>query len=300
MITTRDHYSGDLFDPWAHLGPKRRALLDASWAGLVRKHLLGALPVSRLSPFFHPVMGRPGKDLHVAMGALVLQQLHDFTDAATVEAIAFNEAWHYALDARGEEDMYLCERTLRNYRAIVVAGGLDEILFRSVTDQLIKIFDVDPSRQRIDSTALRSNMRKLTRLGVLCETISRFLRELGGHDPALHARVDAELLGRHGDGVDGGCFGVARPSEARRRLPQAAADLLLLVRAFAGTSADKLPGYALIRRVLLEQCEVVNTDGEGEKLRVKENEELGGDVLQNPAIPTRPITRTRARDTQCS
>ena len=285
MITARDHYSGDLFDPWAHLGPRRRALLEASWAGLVRKHLLGTLPVNQLAPFFNAGLGRPGKDLHVAMGALVLQQLQDLTDAATAEAIAFNETWHYALDARGEEDMYLCERTLRNYRAMVVAGGLDEVLFRSLTDQMIKIFDVDPSRQRIDSTALRSNMRKLTRLGVLCETIERFLRELCRHDAALHGRVDAALLGRYGDGREQGCFGVARPSEARRRLPQAAGDLLLLERAFAGTSAAQLPGYALLQRVLREQCEVTNAGGADEKLRVKEDGELNGNVLQNPSDP---------------
>jgi hypothetical protein len=144
---------------------------------------------------------------------------------------------------------------------------------------------VDPSRQRIDSTALRSNMAKLTRLGVLCETIERFLGELRRHDAALLARVDVELMGRHGDGGKQGCFGVARPSEARRRLPQAAADLLLLVRGFAGTSAAQLPGYALVQRVLSEQCEVINANGEGEKLRVKENEELSGNVLQNPSDP---------------
>jgi hypothetical protein len=286
MITTRDHYSGDLFDPWAHLGARRRALLERSWAGVVRQHLLGKLPVSQLAPFFNEGMGRPGKDLHVAMGALILQQLHDLSDAAAAEAIAFNEAWHYALDARGEEDMYLCERTLRNYRAMVLAGGLDEVLFKVLTDQLIKAFEVDPTRQRLDSTVLRSNMRKLTRLGVLCETIEKFLRELSRHDAALYARVDPALLGRHAEGEQGGCFGVARPSEAKRRLPQAAADLLLLVRAFAGTSAADLPAYQLIERVLREQCEVIDAGGgEAEKLRVKEDTELTGDVLQNPSDP---------------
>jgi hypothetical protein len=149
---------------------------------------------------------------------------------------------------------------------------------------LIKAFEVDPTRQRLDSTVLRSNMRKLTRLGVLCETIEKFLRDLSRHDGALYARVDAALLGRHVQGEQGGCFGVARPSEAKRRLPQAAADLLLLVRAFAGTSAADLPAYGLIKRVLTEQCEVIDAaGGEGEKLRVKEDTELKGDVLQNPS-----------------
>jgi hypothetical protein len=265
-------------------------MLERSWAGVVRQHLLANLPVVELAPFFHDTLGRPGKDLYVAMGALVLQQLFDLSDSAAVEALAFNETWHYALDARGEDDMYLCERTLRNYRAMVVAADIDEVLFRVLTDKLIKVFDVDPTLQRIDSTVLRSNMRKLTRLGILCETIEKFLRELSRHDDALYARVDAALLKRHVDchvdGERGGCFGVARPTEAKRRLPQAAADLLLLVRAFAGTSAADLPAYQLIQRVLAEQCQVIDAGGsEGEKLRVKEDTELTGSELQNPSDP---------------
>ena len=264
--------------------------MERSWAGVVRQHLLTHLPVIKLSPFFHESFGRPGKDLYVVMGALVLQQLFDLSDAAAVEAIAFNEAWHYALDARLEDDMYVCERTLRNYRAMVVAAGADEVLFCVTTDQLMKVFGVDPTLQRIDSTVLRSNMRKLTRLGVLCETIEKFLRELSRHDAALYARVDAAVLKRYVDGqVDGersGCFGVARPSEAPRRLPRAAADLLLLVRTFAETPATDLPAYQLLQRVLADQCQVIEAGGgEEEKLRVKENTELTGDGLQNPSDP---------------
>ena len=37
-------------------------------------------------------MGRPSKDLHIVIGVLLLQQLHDLSDAATVEALAFNMA----------------------------------------------------------------------------------------------------------------------------------------------------------------------------------------------------------------
>jgi hypothetical protein len=266
-------------------------MLEKSWAGVVRQHLLVHLPVMKLAPFFHESFGRPGKDLHVVMGALVLQQVFDLSDAAAVEALAFNEAWHYALDARLEEDMYVCERTLRNYRAMVLAAGADEVLFRVMTDQLIKVFEVDTTLQRIDSTVLRSNMRKLTRLGIFCETLEKFLRDLSRHDAALHARVDAALLKRYVDGQVGGersgCFGVARPSEAPRRLPRAAADLLLLVRTFAGTSAADLPAYQLLQRVLADQCQVIEAGGgEDEKLRVKEDAELTGDGLQNPSDPT--------------
>ena len=75
-------------------------------------------------------MGRPSKDLHVVIGVLLLQQLHDLSDAATVEALAFNMAWHYAFDTRSEADSYFCEKTLRNYRRLFIEQGLDEMLFR--------------------------------------------------------------------------------------------------------------------------------------------------------------------------
>ena len=101
-------------------------------------------------------MGRPSKDLHVVIGVLLLQQLHDLSDAETVEALAFNMAWHYALDVRSEADSYFCEKTLRNYRRLFIEQGLDELLFRCLTDRLVQGFSVDTSHQRMDSTALRS------------------------------------------------------------------------------------------------------------------------------------------------
>ena len=125
MLTIRDHQTGDPFDPWAHLGEKRRRLLDRSWAAVFREHPLDHLPVRELAAHLSRELGRPTKDLHAVVGALILQQLHDTTDAATVEAVAPNLAWQYALDIRAESDAYLCERTLRNYRQLLIERGLD-------------------------------------------------------------------------------------------------------------------------------------------------------------------------------
>ena len=40
MFYVRDHKTAYLFDPWAFLGPRRRKLLDTSWPGLFREHIL--------------------------------------------------------------------------------------------------------------------------------------------------------------------------------------------------------------------------------------------------------------------
>lgn len=285
MLTVRDHQSGDLFDPWEHLGPQRRTLLEKSWAGVFRQYLLEHLPVAELTATFCASFGRPTKDLYAVLGSLILQQLHDLTDAETVEAIALHRGWQYALDIRCESDAYICERTLRNYRRRVLDNGLQETLFRGLTDQLIKAFGIDTGRQRIDSTSIRSDMRTLTRLGIVVETISKFLRELARKHPDLHEWVGDETLRLYVKRTGDGCFALSKPSESKRRLPEAAQKLYELVELFRETAAADLASYQLLARVLREQCEVViNTAGQG-KVHVKEPIDVPCDAVHNPADP---------------
>lgn len=51
MIRIKNHKQEDLFDPWSFLSPKRRQILDQSWAGLFWEELLCELPVNELAPF---------------------------------------------------------------------------------------------------------------------------------------------------------------------------------------------------------------------------------------------------------
>lgn len=293
MLTIRDHQTGDLFDPWEHLGEKRRRLLDRSWAAVFREHLLAHLPVCELAAHFSRELGRPTKDLHAVVGALILQQLHDTTDAQTVEAVALNIAWHYALDIRADTDAYLCERTLRNYRSLLIERGLDQVLFRTLTDRLIEAIGVDTGKQRLDSTAIRSAMRGLTRLGIIVEAIAKFLRELRRLRPALHGRVEPEMARKYVDREGTGCFASTRPSESRRRLPEAAADLMALVAQFRDSEASGLESYRILARVLAEQCEVVADPEAGAKVRVKEPQEMTCDVVLNPADPDATYNKHR-------
>ena len=211
-------------------------------------------------------MGRPSKDLHVVIGVLLLQQLHDLSDAETVEALAFNMAWHYALDVRSEADSYFCEKTLRNYRRLFIEQGLDELLFRCLTDRLVQGFSVDTSHQRMDSTALRSAMRALTRLGIVVESISKFARELERYHPGLHEQISKEVIRRYVDREGNGAFANTAPSVSKRRLGEAGQYLLALVLQFRDTAAAKLFSFAILERVLRDQFEIVDDEyGESDR-----------------------------------
>ncbi len=288
MFTLHDRLIGDLFDLWSGLVEKRRRLLERSWAGVFRDHLLDELPVDELCRHLDDRLGRPSKDLHVVIGVLLLQQLHDLSDAATVEALAFNMTWHYALDVRGEADSYFCEKTLRNYRRLFIVQGLDELLFRHLTDRLVSAFGVDTSRQRMDSTALRSAMRALTRLGIVVETISKFARELERRHPDLHGLIDSEVIRRYVAREGNGCFSNAAPSASKRRLGEAGQDLLALAMQFRDTAAAKLDSFAILERVLRDQFEILEDDCDGHDgplAVIRKPTDVPCDTVGNPADP---------------
>ncbi len=122
MINVKDHRQMNIFDPWGFLSPKRREMLDKSWAGLFQKELFGELPVGEVSSFFSGDSGRPTKELHTVLGTLVLQQTLDLTDDETVNQLAFNIQWHYALNITEKSDAakYMCPKTLWNMRNISI------------------------------------------------------------------------------------------------------------------------------------------------------------------------------------
>jgi hypothetical protein len=66
-------------------------------------------------------------------------------------------------------------------------------LFQQLTDVLIRTFTVDTTLQRIDSTTVRSAVRTLTRLGIVVETVSKFLRELGRREPEIYTSVAPDV-----------------------------------------------------------------------------------------------------------
>ena len=89
MIRIKDHKQKELFDPWAFLSPKRRQLLEESWAGLYRNTILDELPVQAFAPYFEKDFGRPTKELHTVLSVLLLQQFLELTDEEAISEIVF-------------------------------------------------------------------------------------------------------------------------------------------------------------------------------------------------------------------
>lgn len=292
MFYTKDRKTGQLFDQWRYLGPKRRKLLDESWAGLFREKILPELPVERMTPFFSPDQGRPTKELYAMLGALLFQQIFDLTDEETVSQMAFNLQWHYAVDNPEESDSvkYISPKTLWSMRNILTDQDLDTVLFEKITDTLAKVFDVDTSKQRIDSVHIKSNMRRLGRIGILVRCLHKFLVNLKRQYKELFETLPQELVEKYLSEKVVSCFSLVKPSETERTLASVSEDLFQVVRHFTDDPKVKaMHSYSLLLRVLNEQCRVKETaDGSasgGVEIAVKPSKEIPSDSLQNPSDP---------------
>jgi hypothetical protein len=286
MIHARDHKTPYLIDPWDYLGPKRRKLLDDSWAGLFREHILSELPVHKIASCYTDGFGRPTKEIFATMGALILQQMHDLTDEETVSQFSFNLQWHYALDIPGESDeaKYLCTKTLWTLRHIVAEKGLDRELFNATTETLAKVFGVDTSKQRIDSVHIRSNMRHLGRICIFSQSIHNFLVNLKRQRRAIFETIEKELSERYLTEKALGCFSLVKPSESAKTLETVSRDLFSLVERFRENKQVKsLTTFGTLLRVLKDQCAVSTADAGPVEMALKEPKKILSSSLQNPS-----------------
>jgi hypothetical protein len=157
----------------------------------------------------------------------------------------------------------------------------------------------------LDSTHVVPNIAILTRLGLFVETVAAFLTTLRGELPTAFATVPAGYVKRYLDRE--GHFSDAKRSQAPRRLFSVAQDVLALHDRFIDDEVvTTLPAFVMLRRLLSEQCKVVEIDPNdpnggapgadgaddepaesGRRVRLKqavlrEAGEIGGDSLQTP------------------
>ena len=287
MFKIDDHKQLPLFDPWDYLSPKRRHILDLSWAGLFREEILPILPVRELKSCFSDKTGRPSKELHTMLGVLLLQQAHDLTDEETVFQFSFNIQWHYALNITEESDSakYVSLKTLWTFRQLVIDKKLDTILFEKIAGKLAEAFNVNTDKQRIDSVHIKSNMRRLGRIGIFSKSIHSFLVNLKRKYPDCFQEVNSSIVDKYMSEKALSCFSLVKPSDAPKTLDGVSKDLFDLIELFKeNDDVTSMYTYKQLERILKEQCNIEESDDDN-KVELKKPKEIPSDSLQNPSDP---------------
>lgn len=287
MIRTKNHNQLTTFDPWDHLGPKRRKLLDESWAGVFQKEILPVLPVHEFSQSFCRDNGRSTKELSSVLGAILIQQALDTTDAETVHQFAFNQQWHYALNITDESDdaAYMCEKTLWNMRNVFIENDIASLTMELTTKALAEAFNVDMEKQRIDSVHIRSNMKNLGRVGLFSQTIHKFLVNLKRQYRSHFDRLPGDLVEKYLKKKALTAFSMIKPSQSKQTLESLSKDLFKLVELYKNNQRiSQMQSYKLLVRLLDEQCRITREE-DTEVIELKKPKEIEGNSLQNPSDP---------------
>lgn len=289
MFYAKDHKQGNIFDPWGYLGPKRRRSLDLSWAGLFQKEILPTLPVNILRSHYNEWNGRPTKELYSMVGMMILQQMHDLTDEEAVDQFCFNIQWHYALNITSTDDAasYISSKTLWTMRDKLSTEKAYNDIFTSTLERLTEIFEVDFSKQRMDSVHIKSNMRHLGRIGLFVRTIKNFLKNLKRQHRGLYDQLDNEIIDRYFSKNSDSLFASVKPSNSSHALDLLATDAHTLIERFATTEVvENMSTFKQLVRLFKEQCIVEeDKDGSEPKAVAKPNKDVPSDSLQNPSDP---------------
>lgn len=282
---------------WIHtqLDPSALRSLNEGWQGVFRRTALKCLPAPEIALHFSAAFGRPTKEIYSMIGLLVIMEFKQWTADEAAEAYSLDAGVQFALNL-GRDHQYVCPRTVETYKRLLREGD-DHCadIFGTVTASLVEEFQIDISRQRLDSTHLFSYMARLTRGNLMAVTVKRFLTQVLRHDPTAHAALPDELIQRYSP-AEGRIFGYGKSkadsAELVRRIQQTAEDIHFLIERFEGNPRlnTRSTWQALIR-VFQDHCELKPTKGPRGKpvilLKEKATDAKGqsSHVLQNPSDP---------------
>lgn len=185
------------------LPEKLRKRLENSWAGVFYREFFCRLNEAAFEGLYVDFPSRPNVPVNVLVGLEYLKAGNGWTDEEMFDAYCYDVQVRYALGYRqlGEGDFdlrtlyYFRERLSRQMQETGV--NLLDQAFEQVTDQQIAAFRLKTGKQRMDSTLVASNIRRMGRVQLLVEVLQRVQRMLNESDQERYAAVFAPYLQGH-------------------------------------------------------------------------------------------------------
>lgn len=292
MYGTNDP-QGTFMQTFMLLTPRQMEIIRKSWVWTFYEEAMPLIDADLFAPMFKEG-GRPSKPIDMMIGLLILKDMFDLTDEETLQHLTFDLRWQVALGLEPDA-AYCCPKTLYNFRARLMAheGGL--LLFNDLANKIVAKLGLVLGLGRMDSTHFRSNVARLSRLQLFCETIRVFLNEVKALDMEKYLGVAVSLRGRYvrEDG-EATKYADGRSSETARRLPVCARDVWRLLDHFRGdVDVAELPAARQLQRLFVEQCELApeaapaaadeaDADAPFAPVVAKPSKDIRSDAMQTP------------------
>lgn len=277
-VPNDEHLQMPLFGGINSLPEKLRERLKNSWAGTFYYKVFVHIPEEIFAILYSDKPSRPNIPINVLVGLEILKAGFGWSDEEMYDHFCYDVQVRYALGYRVLGEGHFELRTVYNFRQRVTqhmqetGENLFEKAFEQVADEQIAAFGLKTKTLRMDSTAIASNIREMTRLQLLVEVLQRVHRMLSPADKERYAEAFAPFIkgssGQYLYHLKGETIGehLQRVGELMRRL----------VKELAADYGEQ-PAYQVLERVYREHFTVEETG-----LRPKEGKELSAGSLQSP------------------
>ncbi len=264
-----------------YLPETARKKLESSWAAVFYDEFFRRLDEQVFSVLYSENKSRPNTAVNILVGFETLKSGFGWSDEELYNHFLFDLQIRYALGLQDFDEGYFDLRTLYYFRAALVEyereHGINLIqqATEHISDEQIRRFEVKTGLQRMDSTQLQSNIRKMSRLQLLVEIVHRLYRMLSEEDQSRYESMFGPYVAE--DSLHY-CYRVSR-DEVEGRLQQLGSDLAEMLDALEGEYAEE-QAFENARRVFEEQFRF-----EDDGVVVKTGKELSGSTLQSPDDP---------------
>ena len=258
MIHTRNPQQTELFDLFeSQLSKIAYTRLKKSFHAVFRYIILHLMPVPEIAANFHPVMGRPTKELYSMAGLVLLKEFHNWTMEEAVDAYLFDTRVQYALNL-GISHVEFSKRSLQRYQNLLREDEFAQKIFDDVTNHLITELELKVDQQRLDSTHVFSDMAKFGRTKLMGTAISNFLTQLNRHHQNIYDNLPEELLIRYSKKIDI-LFAEFKNDKDKRSLlrQEVAEEMYQLIKIVDGNKAiENMTTFKTLVTVFNQQCEL--------------------------------------------
>jgi len=223
-----------------------------------------------------------------------LKAANGWTDEELYDNACFDVLVRYAIGYRQLSEGDFDLRTLYSFRERLSRSmqetgiNLLDQAFAQVTDAQIHAFSLKTGKQRMDSTLLASNMRRMGRVQLLVTVLQRVHGMVSEADQSRYAGLFEPYLKGHA----GQYVYRLKAEEIAEHLQRIGEDMRRLLSELEAEYHTH-PTYAVLARVFVEHFRVA-----AERLEVKKGNELSASSLQSPDDPEAASREKHGRGVQ--
>ncbi len=260
------------------------------WSCTYREKIYPMINEEQFRHLYHETDGAPNKSIKVQISILIFMGLEKLTWRGAANQFQRRIDWMIATCIPFGETQ-IDHTTLFKFFQRIESDDVAYKLFQELTATFISECSVSTSMQRVDSFFMHGWLKKLSRYGLLKETIRVFLQNLRKQKPGLYAEIEKDLSKNY---LENGFDLTEKDKEkVHQRIQEMANDLYMLKSAFENHHQVKhYKSFQTLVQVFEQQCEVKAEKSQNKETVIESaesNDKDTCDSLPNIEIRKKPV-----------